>query len=114
MMSILKVSHGGARRNNEAFTLMEVIVVASLLLVVFLGAGRAFYSSMRSIKTIQRHIDALEGCYILLSYIENDIRQARPVPGKPFLEYSLRFAPDDRGIVIRRPHERGRLPSASG
>ncbi len=95
---------------SRAHTLLELIVALSLFGLIMGGAVNAFVSTMRSTEKLHRHLDNLEGAYLLLTRLETDLRQAREIPGRPFFKYGIRFSADSRSLSFRRPHRRGRQP----
>lgn len=72
------------RRNNEAFTLLEIVVSITLLALIALLLSRVF---MESSRVVGQGIDTAsmdETARLLMDIVENDIGQALVRPDTPF------------------------------
>ncbi|MBI3038119.1 prepilin-type N-terminal cleavage/methylation domain-containing protein [bacterium] len=63
-------------RRKKAFTLVEVMVALSLLVLILLVLYRLFFAGSRSIKIALEHISVNENARLFLSFFGNDVRNA--------------------------------------
>ena len=91
--------------HKGAFTLIETVIAVVISAITFAALITVYTTSTRTQAHATKHNETLEGTITLLSYLERDLRQIRPVPGKPVPGYAFRLAKDGRSITIRKPCE---------
>jgi prepilin-type N-terminal cleavage/methylation domain-containing protein len=69
-------TRSGARRSDDGFTLVEVVVAMALLLVISTTVFRAFASSTRTVTSLQTMIEAQGKARIALADLQADLRNA--------------------------------------
>ena len=95
-------------RRRRAFSLLEILVAVSLLVVIMVGLLAMFSQTQRAMRAGITQVDVMEGGRVALELLSRELQELAPTKVQSVINFYAGINPSARPIVLELPDSKAR------